>query len=722
MRDSRARHRPTALLNNPVDILSTDFPLKSRIAKYALKFLSIKNPPVGRYLIEMIMSVVSKGESYAIAERLQTRFQGTPGATTLMEQVAEAEDEDDLSRAFHRFINIYTSKESQAFQHEVVPLLEGSVRKDTVSYGRRRDELCRKLDLDKEKYALIELACCYNLSSGLEHLMDSYDMTRKSGLFAFLTETPRSRIGRLIAKNSKLAVSDFLQVDERCFNLNSSIYDYLIGNAGKDFAVDAFKVAGKASIPLDAVELKPAQRDTLIRLLNSSEAVNILFHGKAGTGKTELSKALAEYCGREAVFVSYGDDGDARDRRIELTTTINSVSKETVVIVDEVDALLNTDQLFRENKVNKGWVNQFLDSSRHAIIWITNKTSDIEESVRRRFAYNIWFKPLTWQQRSTIWNTQLRKNRIKRFFKTQDIQQLARRFPVSPGLIAYATKTLSMCLVQDMSLTEVHGTLDEILTRQMELTEGTTPEKKLNTINAHYDLDALHTDLDPTRLIQGVENWQQSENEFGVSLLFWGWPGTGKTEFAKYMADQLGKELMVKRMSDLQSMYVGQTEKQIAHAFHEAEENDAILFLDEADSLFIDRQTAHRSWESSQTNEVLTQMENFQGILICCTNLLDHLDEAAMRRFAFKIKFLPLTPDGILRLYRQYFASIKESLSPELEARLRNIRNLCPGDIKAVWQRTRFMGDTLSHAEVIQELEREVGYKVGCSKAPIGFS
>ena len=142
-----------------------------------------------------------------------------------------------------------------------------------------------------------------------------------------------------------------------------------------------------------------------------------------------------------------------------------------------------------------------------------------------------------------------------------------------------------------------------------------------------------------------------------------------------------------------------------------------------ADSLFINRQTATRSWETSQTNEILTQMENFSGILICCTNLLENLDEAAMRRFSFKIKFLPLTYEGKLRLYRNYFSTVKGSFTTEHKAALSKVQNLCPGDIKAVWQRMRMLGrrESLLHVKIIAELEKEVGYKRGKSRVAMGF-
>ena len=98
----------------------------------------------------------------------------------------------------------------------------------------------------------------------------------------------------------------------------------------------------------------------------------------------------------------------------------------------------------------------------------------------------------------------------------------------------------------------------------------------------------------------------------------------------------------------------------------------------------------------------------------------DSLD-AAMRRFAFKIKFLPLTTDGSLRLYKKYFNPPKRSLTPEQKEALSKIHSLCPGDIKAVWQRTRFMVDTPTHDELIHELQKEVSYKKGGSKTAIGF-
>jgi SpoVK/Ycf46/Vps4 family AAA+-type ATPase len=700
-----------------LDIVSGDFPMESRSAEYALGLLALGK--VNRMLIEIIFSILSVPS----VMKLATLFEGDEDFQDLEENLLEAEDADDSARAFFRFLGMPSGQKAHRFVKAVVPMLKQQIKPDPTSYRRRVKQLCQKMNLGFDEIALLELGCCYNLNSGLERLMDSFNTMKKVGLFSFLTGLSRTQISRAISSRGPLVRNEWLTVESRNLRVNDSVFDYLLGNAGKDFAMDAFKSVQPAGLSLSQFDLKPIQKETLLGLLNSSVSNHILFYGKAGTGKTELAKVLAQRSGKDAVVVDYGFGGDARDRKTALFATINSVPKDTLVIVDEVDGLLNTQSFFRMASVNKGWINQFMDDCRHKMIWIVNESDRIEESVRRRFSYSLHFKALSWRQRSNVWNTQLRKYRLKRFFPAEKIELLSKRFAVSPGLIAYAVKTIKQCRTPEMDAPRLHAMLDEVLTRQMELTEGRKPEKKLNGINENYDPDALNTDTDIPRLLQGLSTFQASENGYGLNLLFWGWPGTGKTEFGKYVAERLGKELLVKRMSDLQSKFVGETERQIAAAFREAEENDAVLFLDEADSLFINRQTADRSWETSQTNEVLTQMENFSGILVCCTNLLENLDEAAMRRFAFKIKFLPLTNEGKLRLYRNYFQSLEESFSAELEARLSKVRNLCPGDIKAVWQRLRMLGrlESLPHATVIAELEKEVAYKRGGNKMVLGF-
>ena len=132
------------------------------------------------------------------------------------------------------------------------------------------------------------------------------------------------------------------------------------------------------------------------------------------------------------------------------------------------------------------------------------------------------------------------------------------------------------------------------------------------------------------------------------------------------------------------------TEKNIAAAFQEAEREGAILLIDEADSFLQDRAQSRQSWEMTQVNEMLTQIEAFNGIFIATTNLIETLDAACLRRFDLKIRFDVLT-----------FEQAKGLLADELEAlalpaadaraleKLARIDNLTPGDFASVMRRAR---------------------------------
>ncbi len=209
----------------------------------------------------------------------------------------------------------------------------------------------------------------------------------------------------------------------------------------------------------------------------------------------------------------------------------------------------------------------------------------------------------------------------------------------------------------------------------------------------------------------------------GFTALFWGRPGTGKTAFARHLARVTGQELLCRRASDLLSPFVGCTERNIRRAFEEAEETGAMLLLDEADSLFTRRETAGRSWEVTRTNELLNQMNDHAGALICCTNLLYLLDEAAIRRFDWKIEFRPLDQRGRLEVFARYFCAGGEQIGPAVRRGIASLRDLTFGDVTAVWKRTRFAPPgSLSHQDMVALLEKELASRTGRLRGRIGFN
>ncbi|BAS17588.1 cell division cycle protein 48 homolog AF_1297 [Arthrobacter sp. Hiyo8] len=143
------------------------------------------------------------------------------------------------------------------------------------------------------------------------------------------------------------------------------------------------------------------------------------------------------------------------------------------------------------------------------------------------------------------------------------------------------------------------------------------------------------------------------EKGTGVSLLFHGLPGTGKTLMAQAVADYLGKKLITITAAEVMDKYVGETEKKIAELFDKHKE-DVILF-DECDSLLGSRERARASWEVSQVNVLLNKLENHRGVTVFTTNHSTNLDKALDRRIAVKVRFEMPSQELRKQIWRRMF-------------------------------------------------------------------
>lgn len=122
-------------------------------------------------------------------------------------------------------------------------------------------------------------------------------------------------------------------------------------------------------------------------------------------------------------------------------------------------------------------------------------------------------------------------------------------------------------------------------------------------------------------------------------MLFHGPPGTGKSHAARIIARELGRPLAVATAGGFLQRYVGDSERAIERAFHEAAEAGAVLLMDEADSYITDRRTSHYSWEVTRVNAILVLLERAQIPTILCTNFIESLDEAVQRRIDHLVAF-----------------------------------------------------------------------------------
>lgn len=155
----------------------------------------------------------------------------------------------------------------------------------------------------------------------------------------------------------------------------------------------------------------------------------------------------------------------------------------------------------------------------------------------------------------------------------------------------------------------------------------------------------------------------------GISVLFYGAPGTGKTMAAQVLATELGRPLYRVDLSQLISKYIGETQKNIGKVFDEADRCDCILLFDEADAIFTRRSDvsdAQDRYSNAETAYLLQRIEQYAGISVLATNLLQNFDEAFRRRISYMVHF-PM-PDASLRkeLWEEIFPT-DTPVDPEVD-------------------------------------------------------
>lgn len=151
--------------------------------------------------------------------------------------------------------------------------------------------------------------------------------------------------------------------------------------------------------------------------------------------------------------------------------------------------------------------------------------------------------------------------------------------------------------------------------------------------------DAL-VELKNKKLI--FETWGLStvvRKKKGLSMLFAGPPGTGKTMTAEAIAQTIARPLMIVNYAQLENMWVGETEKNVERVFRDAAEQEAVLFFDEADAVFYRRGQTPAPWANRDVNVLLTHLEDFPGVVILATNLAMVMDQALDRRIDIAIEF-----------------------------------------------------------------------------------
>ena len=495
----------------------------------------------------------------------------------------------------------------------------------------------------------------------------------------------------------------------------------------------------RSSLELADFSFVTEDAEVLVALLRNAVAgkeqgVNVLLYGPPGTGKTELAKVVASAAGLDLFEVEYADrDGNSlsgrdRYRSLQIAQVFLKGSAHAALLFDEVEdvfppisseaaqLMARSDQLSAPatTSVNgKAWVNQILESNSVPTLWVTNRIEQIDPAFRRRFAYHLELRSPPPGAREGLVRKTLEGVQVSEAF----VAKLTARKGLTPAQIRTAVRFARLASEPNAS-TDGAGMatllaggpvalMESLIERQLRNADVALGNKAAAAGRRNvttYDLSMLHleTRFEVPRIVEALKARGHG------TLCFYGAPGTGKTALAEHIAKTLEQPLIIKQASDLMSKYLGETEHNMAAMFREAETEKAVLLLDEADSFLQDRRGAQRSYEVTEVNEMLQGMERYAGIFICTTNLFESLDQAALRRFTFKIKFMPLT-----RAQREHMFVVEALagdaalLTPVLAARLGLLEQLCPGDFAAVKRQIDILAAEFSSEEFLSQLEAE---------------
>ncbi|MEP6557488.1 MAG: AAA family ATPase [Burkholderiales bacterium] len=463
---------------------------------------------------------------------------------------------------------------------------------------------------------------------------------------------------------------------------------------------------------------------------SKARGVNVLMYGPPGTGKTELAKVIAQTAGLQLFEVEYADrDGNSlsgrdRYRSLQIAQVFLQGAPRAALLFDEVEDVFppismdahsllarQEQQAFSGSgaagaSVNgKAWVNQILENNAVPTLWVTNRIEQIDPAFRRRFAYHLELNSPPPGAREQLVRRALGSVAISDAF----VARLSERKGLTPAQIQTAVRFAGLAGIETaVGEPGAAGTVEALIERQLKNADAALGNKAGNAAFrpqvTTWDMQMLNVDsrFELPRIVQALKTRGHG------TLCCYGAPGTGKTALAEHIARTLAKPLIVKQASDLMSKYVGDTEQNMAAMFRQAEAESAVLLLDEADSFLQDRRNAQRSYEVTEVNEMLQGMERFRGVFVCTTNLFDRIDQAALRRFTFKIRFKPLTGEQRERMFvTEALAGEADRMTSDVRSRLARLDQLCPGDFAAVKRQIDILGEAFGEDDFLAQLEAE---------------
>ena len=455
-----------------------------------------------------------------------------------------------------------------------------------------------------------------------------------------------------------------------------SLPDVIVPQQTHDALLDALVLLD----PQTQARVPPATR---ARLLYKGKGTTLLFEGPPGTGKTMAAEALAKHLGRRLYLARIDRIEDfmlGNSQKNVMRLFEEAARNDAVLVLDEADSLVAS-----RTPVHQAWdqhrnsmVNLFLSAVEEhdgIVILTTNLAVNLDPALERRLTARVRFGLPGPSERERLWRAYLPSDIAHE--AELDVAQLARQYPMSGARIRNAVlgalrkelrRRVDASPAPPLVLREADlaaaaaAELRSAYRDRFDRDDGTDsgevgelrePQRKLASVvlapALRTRIEEALVALSPAArgLFASASFLDTFQTGRGVVLLFDGPPGTGKTMTAEAIAGELGRRMYLLSPERVLSKWHGQSERALARVFDEAEALDAVLVLDEADSL-LEARTEAGEWGARTANNIvnllLRRLDESSGTAILITNRATSLDPALERRLAARLTF-PL-PDA----------------------------------------------------------------------------
>ena len=456
----------------------------------------------------------------------------------------------------------------------------------------------------------------------------------------FFKDKTKSEFFNLSQNLSLNAFSLFLDKNKK---IDKNIFDFVMSNGKADVSSREFSVY----FPSKEKIIREKEAMNLYKVCKvSMQNIYFVINGEKGIGKKTLVKRTASILAKALIIVDIDKCLNSESNFSDIITTVLRQVRlmNGMVCFDGIE-------LIKNRKRRLEFILKMAKNYSKNSFFISNEKIDLnlenfDQSV-------VWIKypikNLNNEQILKIWQSKL-KNKNLEIEKLINLNEIAGTFRLTPGQINSASNLIFSEKILNGKITK------KIIFNSIQKTVQANFGENAHLIKTENTWDDLIIPEQDKQIIIDICKQQKIKNIVfekwklekrinygrGLSFLFSGPPGTGKTMAAGIIANEMGLELYRADLSRIVSKYIGETEKNLSNLFDEAEKSNSILLFDETDALFSQRTSVKDAKDRGANLEIsylLQRMENHSGICIMTTNYIENIDKAFFRRISYVFHF-----------------------------------------------------------------------------------